>query len=180
MFIFERESMQAGEGQRERGRHRTPSRLQALSYQHKARCGAWTHKPWDHDLSRSQTLNQLTTQAPQFSSILSSVFPLPPLHLLSLSSEVTHCSLCSSNSLPSPVLFSVPGMPPSAAAQESHMPKSQPCCTPIPHLPWSHPLKGNLFSLWTLTTAMRSCIEVKQWGLLSNEVLLQQWGLLMF
>ena len=44
---------------RERRRHRIRSRLQALSCQHKARCGAQTHKPWDHDLSRSWTLNWL-------------------------------------------------------------------------------------------------------------------------
>ena len=36
------------------------SRLQAPSCQHRARCGVWTHKPWDHDLSQSQTLSQLS------------------------------------------------------------------------------------------------------------------------
>ena len=46
--------------QRERGRYRIQSRLQALSCQHRAWCGAWTHQPWDHDLSRSQTLTQLS------------------------------------------------------------------------------------------------------------------------
>ena len=45
---------------RERGRHRIGSRLQALSCQHRARCRAHTHKPWDHDLSRSQMLNWLS------------------------------------------------------------------------------------------------------------------------
>ena len=45
---------------RERGRHRTQSRLQALSCQHRAWHGARTHEPWDHDLSRSWTLNRLS------------------------------------------------------------------------------------------------------------------------
>ena len=45
---------------RERGRHRIWSRFQALSYQHRARYRARTHEPWDHDLSRSQMLNQLS------------------------------------------------------------------------------------------------------------------------
>ena len=45
---------------RERGRHRIWSRFQALSYQHRAGCGAQTHKLSDHDLSRSWTLNQLS------------------------------------------------------------------------------------------------------------------------
>ena len=45
---------------RERGRHRIRSRLQALSCQHRAWCGAWTHELRDHDLSWSQTLNQLS------------------------------------------------------------------------------------------------------------------------
>ena len=49
---------------RERGRHRIRSRLQALSCQHRARRGARTHKPRDHDLSRSQSPNHGTTQAP--------------------------------------------------------------------------------------------------------------------
>ena len=45
---------------RERGRHRIWSRLQALSHQHRARRRARTHKLWDHDLSRSWTLNRLS------------------------------------------------------------------------------------------------------------------------
>ena len=51
--------MRVGKG-RERGRHRIRSRLQALSCQHRARCGAQTHGPRDHDLSRSWTLNWLS------------------------------------------------------------------------------------------------------------------------
>ena len=45
---------------RERGRHRIWSRLQALSYQHRVRHGAQTPEPWDHDLSRSRSLNRLS------------------------------------------------------------------------------------------------------------------------
>ena len=44
----------------EGGRHRIWSRLQALSCQHRAPCGAWTHELRDHDLSRSRTLNRLS------------------------------------------------------------------------------------------------------------------------
>ena len=49
IYFWERErkraSTRVGEGQRERGRHRIWSRLQALSCQHRARGGAWTHDP---------------------------------------------------------------------------------------------------------------------------------------
>ena len=47
-------------GGAERGRHRVGSRLQALSCQPRARHGACTHEPQDHDLSRSRTLNPLS------------------------------------------------------------------------------------------------------------------------
>ena len=47
-------------GGAERGRHRICSRLQALSSQHRAQCGAWTHELQDHDLSQSRTLNWLS------------------------------------------------------------------------------------------------------------------------
>ena len=46
-----------GEGQRE-GERENPK--QALHTQCGARYGAGTHKPWNHDLSRSQTLNRLS------------------------------------------------------------------------------------------------------------------------
>ena len=62
MFIYfwQRETEhELGRG-RERGRHRIWSRLQALSCQHRARHGARTHRPLDHDLSRSRTLNWLS------------------------------------------------------------------------------------------------------------------------
>ena len=62
MFIYfwerERESVSGGEV--ERGRHRIWCRLQALSCQHIAWCGTRTHRPPDHDLSRSQMLNWLS------------------------------------------------------------------------------------------------------------------------
>ena len=62
MFIFERERdrVWAGEGQREKGRHRIQSSLQVLSCQHRARHGARTHELWDHDLSWSWMLNLLS------------------------------------------------------------------------------------------------------------------------
>ena len=53
-FFFERETEREWGRGRERGRHRIWSRLQALSRQHRAWRGAWTHEPWDHDLSQSQ------------------------------------------------------------------------------------------------------------------------------
>ena len=54
----ERQSM-SGKGA-EGGRHRIRSRLQTLSCQHRARCGARTHELGDHDLSQSQTFNRLS------------------------------------------------------------------------------------------------------------------------
>lgn len=60
LTVFKRERVcEQGRG-RERGRLRIRSRLQALSCQHRAWCRAWTHEPWDHDLSRSCMLNQLS------------------------------------------------------------------------------------------------------------------------
>ena len=62
MFIYfwERGRESKQERSRDRGRHRIQSRLQVPSCQHRARRGAWTHQPWDHDLSWSQTLNWLS------------------------------------------------------------------------------------------------------------------------
>ena len=48
-FIFETEHEQGRD--RQRGRHRIGSRLQALSHQPRARLGARTHGPRDRDLS---------------------------------------------------------------------------------------------------------------------------------
>ena len=65
MFIYgERETEtetehEQGRG-RQRGRHRIGSRLQAPSCQHRARCGAGTHRLRDHDLSWSRLLNWLS------------------------------------------------------------------------------------------------------------------------
>ena len=58
VYLFLRECEQ-GWG-RERRRHRLPSRLQALSCQHRARQRAGTHRLPDHDLSGSQTLDRLS------------------------------------------------------------------------------------------------------------------------
>ena len=45
---------------RKRERPRIPSRLQALSCQHRASRGARIHELWDHDLSQSPTFNWLS------------------------------------------------------------------------------------------------------------------------
>ena len=50
---------------REKGRHRIRSRLQAPSWQHRARRGAPTHRLQDQDLSQSQTLNPLSQEPGQ-------------------------------------------------------------------------------------------------------------------
>ena len=60
LFIFETERDWAWAGEGQRGRHRIWSRLHALSCQHRAWRGAWTHRLWDHDLSRSWMLNRLS------------------------------------------------------------------------------------------------------------------------
>ena len=65
VFIFERETECEWRRGRERGRHRIWSRLQVLRYKHRVQRRARTHKPQDHDLSQSWTLNWLVTQAPQ-------------------------------------------------------------------------------------------------------------------
>ena len=52
-----------GRGRERRG-HRIWSRFQALSCQHRVWRGAGTHKPWDHDLSRSWCPPYWATQAP--------------------------------------------------------------------------------------------------------------------
>ena len=72
-------------GRSERGRHRIWNRLQALSCQHRARRGAQTHGPRDHDLSRSRPLNW-ATQVPLCMYFLKSkeIFPKGP-YLASLS-----------------------------------------------------------------------------------------------
>ena len=60
LYIWERDTeCEQGRG-RKRGRCRIRSRFQTLSHQHRARCGAETHQPWDHGLSWSQTLDRLS------------------------------------------------------------------------------------------------------------------------
>ena len=67
IYFWDRDRAWTGEGQR--GRHRIWNRLQALSCQHRARRGAQTHGPWDHDLSQSWLLNWLSHPgAPSFST----------------------------------------------------------------------------------------------------------------
>ena len=51
-------------GSRERDTHRIWSRLQALSYQHRAWCGARTHKQWDQTWSEVGRLTNWATQVP--------------------------------------------------------------------------------------------------------------------
>ena len=55
IYFWERQSVSRGGLEREEDR--IQSRLQALSYQHRAQCGAPTHELWDHDLTWSRTLN---------------------------------------------------------------------------------------------------------------------------
>ena len=56
MFIYLFWKVYGGEGQRERGRERTPSKLPAVSTDPE---WAQTHKLQDHDLSWSQTITRL-------------------------------------------------------------------------------------------------------------------------
>ena len=60
IYFWRREREHEWGRSRERGRPRIWSRLRALSYQHRAGCGAQTHKLWDPDPSRSRTLNWLS------------------------------------------------------------------------------------------------------------------------
>ena len=60
VYFWDRETEHEWGRGREGGRRRIWSRFQALSCQHRARCGAQTHKPWDHDLSRCRMFNRLS------------------------------------------------------------------------------------------------------------------------
>ena len=60
VYFWETETECEWERGRERGRQGIRSKLQTLSCQHRAQCRAWTHKPWDLDLSQSWTLNLLS------------------------------------------------------------------------------------------------------------------------
>ena len=63
VFIYfwdrERQSMSRGGAERE-GDTESEAGFQAPSCQHRAWRGARTHEPWDHDLSRSRTISQLS------------------------------------------------------------------------------------------------------------------------
>ena len=54
----QRQSVSGGGSEREGDR--IWSRFQALRCLHRAQHGAWTHKPWDHDLSQSRMLHWLS------------------------------------------------------------------------------------------------------------------------
>ena len=62
LFLGQRESMNGGGA--ERGRHRIGNRLQDLSHQPRAWCGARTHRPRDRDLAEVGRLTDCATQAP--------------------------------------------------------------------------------------------------------------------
>ena len=64
VYFWETETEHKQGRGRERERYRIRSRLQAVSCQHRAQRGAWTHVPWDCDLNWNQTLNRLSHQAP--------------------------------------------------------------------------------------------------------------------
>ena len=59
VLFFERDRVQAREGQRERERQ-NPKQAPGSSCQHRAWHEAWTHKLQDHDLSRGWELNRLS------------------------------------------------------------------------------------------------------------------------
>ena len=109
VYFWERDRVWAGGGdrERERGRHRIWSRLQALSCQHRGRRGAQTHGPQDHDLRWSQTLNQLSHPGAPISCVLLifSFSPSPHHCCLSLFSTGNWQSLCSPSTLISSVKF---------------------------------------------------------------------------
>ena len=79
LFIFERhkETEQQWGRDRERGRHRIWSRLQPLSLQHRPQRRAPTQERWDHDLSRSRTLNWLSHTGPRLLVLLLEVSHFP-------------------------------------------------------------------------------------------------------
>ena len=64
LFLRETETARVGEGQRERERERENPK-QAPICQHRARGGARTHEPWDHDLSWNQESDAQPTEPPR-------------------------------------------------------------------------------------------------------------------
>ena len=74
LFLRQRETeYEQGRG-RERRRDRIRSRFQALSCQHRARCGARTHGLRDHDLSGSRMLNRLSHPGAPMMNLVLNVF----------------------------------------------------------------------------------------------------------
>ena len=65
IYFWETETEHKWGRSKERGRHRIRSRLQALSCQHRAQCGARTHEARDHDLGE---VGRSTDGATQVSS----------------------------------------------------------------------------------------------------------------
>ena len=75
VYFWGRERQSVIRGGAERKGHRESwSRLQALSFQHSARRGAGTHKPWDPDLSQSWKLYWLSHPAPRIGFSFSAYF----------------------------------------------------------------------------------------------------------
>ena len=64
LFLGQRETEHERGRGRERGRHRIGNRLQALSHQPRARCGARTPGPRDRDLAEIGRSTDCATQAP--------------------------------------------------------------------------------------------------------------------
>ena len=91
LFLRQRETEHEQGRVRKRGRHRIGNRLQALSGQHRARRGARTHGPRDHDLIWSQTLNRPSHPgAPG----LSSLYPWDSESVQHFSPLISTWSLC--------------------------------------------------------------------------------------
>ena len=92
LFLRQRETEHERGRGRKRGRHRIRSGLQAPSCQHRARCGARTRQPRDHDLS-CQMLNRLSHPGTPWSGARASsghaprLFPPHPLLAFSLSDK---------------------------------------------------------------------------------------------
>ena len=66
LFLGQRETEHERGRGRERGRHRIGNRLQALSHQPRAQCGARTQGPRDRDLAEVRRLTDCAAQAPLF------------------------------------------------------------------------------------------------------------------
>ena len=87
MFIFETER----ESKQWRGRERATEDLKrALHWQQGARRGAWTHEPWDRDLSLSWTLNRPSHPGSPLITVFKITYcfclldVIPPFHILTI------------------------------------------------------------------------------------------------